>query len=87
MIEINYQDSFVKDFKKLPLEIRQKASELEELFRKNPFHPLLHAKKLQGSLSSFFSFRITREYRVIYRFCSKDEVAFLAVKHRKDIYK
>jgi mRNA-degrading endonuclease RelE of RelBE toxin-antitoxin system len=87
MIKINYQDGFVKEFKKLPLEIKQKAFELEGIFSENPFHPLLHAKKLQGKLSSFFSFRITREYRIIYRFASKDEVDFLAVKHRKDIYK
>lgn len=87
MMKINYQDGFVKDFKKLPLEIRQKAFELEIIFRENPFHPLLHVKKLQGKLSSLFSFRITREYRIIYRFCSKDEVDFLATKHRKDIYR
>jgi addiction module RelE/StbE family toxin len=87
MIKINYHDGFVKDFKKMPLEIKQKAFELEVLFIENPFHPLLHAKKLQGQLSAFFSFRITREYRIIYRFCSKDEVDFLAVKHRKDIYR
>lgn len=77
----------MKDFKKLPLGIRQKASELETIFRENPFNPLLHTKKLQGKLITCFSFRITREYRIIYRFSSKDEVDFLAAKHRKDIYR
>ena len=87
MIQINYEKEFAKDFHKLPHEIKIKAIELEYIFRQNPFHPLLHTKKLQGPLSSFFSLRVTREYRLIFRFVSKDEIDFLAIKHRKDIYK
>lgn len=61
--------------------------ELEVLFKQNPFHPQLHTKKLSGKLKSQYSFRITREYRVMFELLEKNVVAFTAVKHRRDIYK
>lgn len=87
MTKINYKENFIKQFKNLPFEIKEKLASLEDVFVQNNFNPVLHTKKLKGSLKNFFSFRITRDYRVIYRFVSHNEVEFLAVKHRKDIYK
>jgi len=86
MIKINYHREFIKEFKKLPDNIRSKLVSLEEIFREDPFGSSIYIKKLKGKLSSFFSFRVTRDYRVIFRFVSKDEVDFLSVRHRKDIY-
>jgi len=87
MIKINFDKNFIKEFKLLPKDIKEKAIELESIFRKSPFAQSLHTKKLQGNLKSFLSFRITRDYRIIFTFSSKDEVDFIAVKHRKDIYR
>lgn len=86
MIQIKYQKAFIKEFKKLPKAQKLKLIELESLFRRNPFHPQLHSKKLQGKLKNQYSFRITREYRVIFEFLEEGMVGFIAVKHRKDIY-
>lgn len=87
MIKIQYHRRFLKEFKKCPKNIQKKLADLENIFKANPFHPDLHSKKLSGKLQYFYSFRITRDYRVIFEFTSQSEVAFLAVKHRKDIYR
>ncbi|MBU0705602.1 type II toxin-antitoxin system mRNA interferase toxin, RelE/StbE family [Patescibacteria group bacterium] len=87
MIEVEYNRDFLKDFKKLPKNIRKKLGELEEIFRENPFHPELHSKGLHGKLRDFYSFRITRDYRVVYLFTDENKALFLLVGHRKDIYK
>lgn len=87
MITILYEKSFLKEFKKMPKKIQVKLIYLEDIFRVNCFHPSLHTKKLQGELKHFYSFRITRDYRVVFELVSKDEAAFIAAKHRKDIYR
>ncbi len=87
MIKIQYERGFLKEFKKLPKNIQKKLINLEDTFKTNCFHSSLHIKKLQGELKHFYSFRITRGYRVIFEFISENEVAFLAIKHRKDIYR
>jgi len=87
MIVIQFHKVFIKNFKLLPVHIKKKSIELEEIFRENPFHPVLYVKPLKGKLKGLYSFRITREYRIIFIFTSKDEVSFLNVKHRKDIYR
>jgi len=87
MITIKFDKRFLKEFKKLSSEIQQKLIYLEDVFKVNPFEKNLQTKRLQGKLKNFYSFRITREYRVIFQFISFNEVVFLAVKHRKDIYK
>ena len=87
MIKINYHKKFAKEFEKLPFSIKLKLISLEKTFLEDPFGDAIYIKKLKGKLSSFFSFRVTRDYRVIFRFTSKDEVDFLSVRHRKDIYR
>ncbi len=87
MIQVHYHRQFIKEFKKLPKAIQSKLILLEERFKENCFNLDLKTKKLQGKLFPFYSFRITREYRVIFQFTATDEVLFLAVKHRKNIYK
>jgi addiction module RelE/StbE family toxin len=87
VIKIRYTKTFVKKFQSLPQKIKLAYSELEPLFKKNPFHPRLHSKGLHGKLRNFYSFRITRDYRVVYEFLSDDEAALITVRHRKDIYK
>ncbi len=66
MVQIIYSEYFSKSVKKLPLRIQNKLATKLELLQKNPFHPLLHTKPLTGPLFGFYSFRITREWRVIF---------------------
>ena len=87
MIQIIYGQHFLKSAKKLPIKIQDKLARQINLLQKNPFHPLLHTKSLTSSLSGFYSFRITRDWRVIFQFREAEIINLIEVAHRKDIYK
>lgn len=84
---ILYSKSFLKSVKKLPSNIKEKLSGQLKTLEKNPFHPLLHTKPLTGKLLGFYSFRITRDWRVIFRFEDQETILLTEAGHRKDIYK
>ncbi len=87
MLDIEYNSRFIKLAKKLPLDKQAKLADLIELLSENPFHQKLHSKPLSGKLIGFYSFRIAREWRVIFQFKSSKNIILLLIGHRKDIYK
>ena len=87
MMDIVYGKAFLKSVKKLPVRQQRKLAGLLESLCKNPFYPSLHTKQLSGELAGFYSFRITREWRVIFQFINICKVKLVIVGHRKDIYK
>lgn len=87
MIELLYGKQFLKSAKKLPDAKQKQLAQLLEHLQKNPYHPLLHTKQLSGSLLGFLSFRIGREWRVIFEFLDPETIQLLRVAHRKDIYR
>lgn len=84
---ILYDEVFLKSVKGLPKPAKRKLSTLLIYLQEDPFHPYLHTKRLSGNLYHIFSFRITREWRVLFTFASKDTIHLLDVGHRKDIYR
>lgn len=86
MRQIVYGNYFLKSAKKLPNQQREKLAELLEYLKENPFYPNLHSKPLTGRLTGFYSFRITRDWRVIFQFISPEKIKLVAVGHRQDIY-
>lgn len=86
-MQIVYDKGFLKGIKILPKNIQEKLAYLLELLQKNPFAPLLHTKRLSGELAGMFSFRITRDWRVIFYFQDPEIIQLLKVAHRKDIYR
>ncbi len=87
MIEVRYHREFIKEFNQLPLAQKKKLAHLEGVFRNSPFDSRLHGKKLSGKLAEYFSFRVTRDYRVIFRLVSIGFADFISVRHRKEIYR
>ena len=87
MPTVRYSDAFLKSARKLPKKQQEKLASLIELLSKNPFHPQLHTKHLTGKLSGLYSFRITRDWRVIFQFVSPQEIELVDVANRKDIYR
>lgn len=87
MITIVYGDSFLRSAQKLPRAQQNKLAKLIEILQENPFHPQLHTKSLTGQLSGLYSFRITRDWRVIFQFLSPEGIYLLDIGHRKDIYR
>lgn len=87
MIKIYYTNRFLRSARKLPLQEQEKLAKLLALAQENPFHPKLHSKPLAGELSGSYSFRITRDCRVIFQFLSADEISLIDIGHRKEIYR
>ena len=86
-MRIVYHRSFLKSAGQLPKLQQKKLAELLEILRNNPYHPLLHTKRLGAELTGLFSFRITRDWRVIFQFLESETIQLLRVAHRKDIYR
>ena len=86
MVHIVYHPNFIKSAKLLPKTRQEKLAELLIIVQRNPFHTTLHTKRLSGELAGLLSFRITRDWRVIFQFLDHKTIQLLRVKHRKDIY-
>ena len=87
MIEIRFSDRFRRSAQALPQSVLKKLARLITLLVDNPYDPRLHTKPLTGPLSGFNSFRITRDWRVIFQFEDPQTVILITVGHRKDIYR
>ncbi len=85
--KIVFEKQFLKAVQGIPLNIQTKLANLIELLKINPYHPLLHTKQLTGNLSGLLSFRVTREWRVIFYFRDTETIQLLELAHRKEIYK
>ncbi|MFA7285302.1 MAG: hypothetical protein WC011_00435 [Candidatus Paceibacterota bacterium] len=78
----NYKKSISSLYKKDIVLLSQQ----ENLLIKDIFNSKLHTKKLKGFGNDLvYSFRITREYRGIFRL-SDNNIILFAIGHRKDIY-
>lgn len=85
--EIAFSDGFWRDADKLPGEAREKLSELLEMLAENAFDPRLHVKPLGPPLNDRYSFRITRDWRVVFRFDGDHRITILMVGNRAKIYR
>lgn len=86
-MKIVFSKDFVKSAKILPASIKKKLSVLLDALKKNPFDEKLHTKPLMGSLKGNYSFRITRDWRVIFVFLDNQTISLVDAAHRKDIYR
>jgi addiction module RelE/StbE family toxin len=86
-MKIVYSKEFIKSVKRTPKQIQNKLAGLIEILQQNPFHPKLHSKPLVGKLKGFYSFRITRDWRVIFGFLNSKTIFLIDIAHRKDVYK
>ena len=84
--KIVYDKDFLKDVGKLPIGEQEKLAELLERMAEDAFHPLLHTKSLSAPLQGMFAFRITRGYRVGFKFLTPDTIQLLAADRRDKIY-
>ena len=87
MISVIYGDRFLRSAQKLTKKQQTKLANLLTILQQNPFNRSLHAKHLSGPLTGLFSFRITRDWRVIFQFFSSDEIKLIDIGHRREIYR
>ena len=84
--EVIIDSACVKDISRLPNEVQEKLALLLAILAVNPFDPLLHTKPLSVPLQGMFSFRITRGYRVGFKFRETYVIQLLAAGSRDKIY-
>ncbi len=78
-MDIFYTTKFSREYKKLPEQIKNIAEKQEQIFRQNPFSPVLKTHKLGGKLKKFWSFSIGYKYRIIFEFGKNETVNFLLI--------
>ena len=84
-MKIFYLPKFIKQYKKLPANIKKLAEEKEKIFRQDSFDYRIKTHKLHGALQGFWSFSINHKYRIIFDFLDKKTIRFYSVGSH-DIY-
>jgi len=88
MYKLVFGSKFLRSAEKLDKRLKLKLKSSLDVLSQNPFHPNLHTKSLSGKLAGFYSFRLSRDYRVIFELISSEGVIYLLkVGDRKDIYR
>ena len=87
MMHVFSTGRFLKSASYLPASTQEKLAKLLDLLQETPFHPKLHTKPLAGKLAGFYSFRVARDWRVVFQFIAVDSIQLLDVGNRKDIYR
>ena len=78
---------FMKSADFLQQDIREMLAKRILLLGADIFHPLLHTKKLKSDLVGRYSFRLRRDWRVIFEFKDSETIRLLYIEHRKDVYR
>ena len=93
MFEIIIAEEFKKKFDELPKKIKKKFLRKIKIFIENPFNPILSTEKLGPPFKETWSFRIDRNYRVIFKFVEGNKIFSLPVaiivgfiKNKKDFF-
>ncbi len=87
MTRLEYGRGFLKRAQSLSATEQQKLALLLECLANNPFDARLKSKKLSGNLAGFFSFRVGREWRVLFQFLDPRCIKLIDVAQCKDIYR
>lgn len=86
MIQVNYKQTFIKQFDEFESDLQIETIEKIELFKNLQNHEQLKVHKLHGKMKGKYSFSVNYRFRIIFLYISKKEVALLAVGDH-EIYK
>ncbi|MBI5405564.1 type II toxin-antitoxin system RelE/ParE family toxin [Candidatus Kaiserbacteria bacterium] len=87
MIAVETTFEFERRFAELPAAVRKQAHKKWILFSENPYHPSLHTEKLHPKQRELWSFRINRQYRIIFRWLDASTALFLTCGPHSWIYR
>ncbi len=85
-MKIIYAEEFFRQFHRLQKDTQQLFRIQESRFKENWRDSRLHIKKLNDHPFPF-SFRVTRQYRVLFSFVDTDTALFGTIGNRRDIYR
>lgn len=86
-MEITATEEFKALFNVLSPVIKKKVLKQRALFCKNPFHNSLNTEKLEPRNRQLWSFRVDKNYRIVFRFLDGGKVLFLVVGPHQWIYR
>lgn len=87
MYTVIFGNEFLSSVKKLESKLKKKINLQLKLLQQNPYHPQLHTKPLHGELKSFYSLRVGRDYRLIFKFLNEHKIILTKAEHRSKIYR
>ena len=79
-----YEKHFKRAYKKLDKQKQDLVDEKLKLMSKNPFHPSLRTKKLQGTKNTFEA-SVTMSIRILWRYADGTIIILLDMGQHKDI--
>ena len=89
MVNLVWDQAFKKKYKKiftLNAELKKSFWEAITSFSQNPFDPKLRTHKLTGKLKGLWSFSVSYNCRVIFRFISDHEVLLIDIGSHDEVY-
>lgn len=84
-MRIIYSPKFLKQYRRLPKEVKAIAEAKEIIFRTDYFDKRLKTHKLHGRLNNLRAFSLNSKYRIVFEICEDKSVVFHAVGSH-DIY-
>jgi addiction module RelE/StbE family toxin len=82
---INYHRSFLSDFKKLTVKVKERFYERQEMFVVESFDPILNNHSLKGKYKNCRSINITGDYRAIYTI-NENSYIFIRIGTHNELY-
>jgi plasmid maintenance system killer protein len=76
-MEVAYKPSFLRQFKKLPKDLQDEASEKLDAFKRVERHAHLRVHALRGAMAGRFSFSVNYRYRIVFMWETRGKSAIL----------
>lgn len=73
-MQVETTQTFIRLYKRLPPDVKERTKKALELFQSNPNYPSLGHKKMAGQ-EDIFELRVSKNYRITYQ--KMGEVAYL----------
>jgi mRNA-degrading endonuclease RelE of RelBE toxin-antitoxin system len=83
---IKFSTKFKKQYKSLPTKTQKQFDSRLFLWQEDPANPLLHAHRLKGSLSNFYSINLTGDVRVLYEPAGGNVFVFHMIGMHAELY-
>ncbi|MFA5000856.1 MAG: type II toxin-antitoxin system mRNA interferase toxin, RelE/StbE family [Candidatus Paceibacterota bacterium] len=84
-MEILYTSRFLRAYKKLSIEVKNKVEKKEKTIKKDIFDGSLKTHKLRGDFEGFYALSIDYKNRIIFELANKTTVVFYDIGNH-DIY-
>jgi len=85
-MEVFQHPYFEKKLKRVSPRIRQALADRLELFRINPYHPLLNNHSLQGDRKNYRSVNVTGDWRLVYEPISSNLARLMDIDTHHNLY-